>query len=52
MATTGRIVGPVSAGLAMEHWSLGTPFLAAGAIMVGCMLFFRAARRTLIDGLV
>jgi hypothetical protein len=51
MATTGRIVGPVSAGLAMEHWSLGTPFLAAGAIMFGCLVFFILAKKTLLEGL-
>lgn len=50
MATTGRIVGPVTAGLAMENWSLGTPFVAAGAIMLGCMLFFRIAQRSLLEG--
>ncbi len=51
MATTGRIVGPVTAGLAMEHWSLGTPFVVAGAIMFGCLIFFSLARRTLLEGL-
>jgi MFS family permease len=51
MATTGRIVGPVAAGLAMEHWSLGTPFIAAGAIMFGCLIFFSITRKTLLEGL-
>ena len=51
MATTGRIVGPVSAGYLMEQGSLGTPFLVAGAIMLGCGIFFQFQRRTLLEGL-
>ena len=51
MATTGRIVGPVAAGWLMVHGSLGTPFLIAGGVMFGCMIWFRLARRTLIEGL-
>ena len=51
MATTGRIVGPVAAGWLMEHGALGTPFLIAGGVMFGCMICFRLARRTLIEGL-
>ncbi len=48
MATTGRIVGPIAAGLAMEHWSLGAPFLLASALMVVAAGVFLAARRTLL----
>ena len=51
MATTGRIVGPVAAGWMMEHGALGTPFLIAGAVMFGCLICFRLARRILIEGL-
>ena len=51
MATTGRIVGPVAAGWMMEHGSLGTPFLIAGAVMFGCLICFSLSRRILIEGL-
>ena len=32
MVTTGRIVGPISAGLLMQHVGLGIPFGVAGAL--------------------
>jgi len=33
MATTGRIVGPVLAGMLMHHIGLGAPFIGAGILM-------------------
>ena len=41
MATTGRIVGPVLAGLLMHHIGLGAPFIAAGILMAlaACLLW-------------
>jgi MFS family permease len=52
MATTGRILGPVGGGIAMQSWSLGAPFFGAAAMMLIALLLFWAARRTLIEGLV
>lgn len=48
MATTGRIVGPLVGGLAMQHFWLGTPFVIAAALMLLGLFFFAAARRTLL----
>jgi MFS family permease len=52
MATTGRILGPIVGGIVMQSWALGTPFLVAAAMTLIALLMFRAARRTLIHGLV
>jgi multidrug resistance protein len=48
MATTGRIVGPVLGGLLMDHWSLGAPFLIAGAMMFAALALFQAFRGVLL----
>ena len=48
MATTGRIVGPIAAGVAMQHGSLGAPFLLASALMLVAAGLFLAKRRTLL----
>ncbi|MEE2679790.1 MAG: MFS transporter [Myxococcota bacterium] len=48
MATTGRIVGPALGGLAMQHFSLGTPFLIAGAAMLLALIMFRLFRGSLL----
>ncbi len=52
MATAGRIVGPVAAGLAMQQWSLGAPFLVAAGLMLLALFFFLGARETLVEGLI
>jgi predicted MFS family arabinose efflux permease len=52
MATAGRIPGPVGGGIAMQTWSLGAPFFVAAAMTPIALLLFRAARRTLIQGLI
>ncbi len=51
MATTGRVAGPIAAGLIMEHWTLGTPFLISAAMMFAAVLIFRSYRRILVEGL-
>lgn len=51
MATTGRIVGPYAAGVAMEVWTLGTPFVVAGAMMLAALLVFQLSRRSLVGPL-
>ncbi|MBW2267629.1 MAG: MFS transporter [Deltaproteobacteria bacterium] len=48
MATTGRIVGPMLGGVLMDFWSPGTPFLIAGAMMLGALLMFRLFRGLLL----
>lgn len=50
MATTGRIVGPFTAGWVMQSWSDETPFLMAGVMMFAALLIFQLCRRTLVDG--
>jgi multidrug resistance protein len=50
MATTGRIVGPALAGWVMTSPTDGTPFVIAGAMMLGALMLFSIFRRTLIDG--
>ncbi len=49
MATTGRIIGPYAAGLAMEVWALQTPFWIAGAMMLSAVLVVCLARRVLVS---
>jgi multidrug resistance protein len=51
MATSGRVVGPIWAGLAMGYIQLEAPFLIAGALMIGACAIFLLARRTLVGGL-
>jgi MFS family permease len=49
MATTGRIVGALGAGLVM-HWLYpGAPFLIAGLVMGGGLVLFVLARSTLVE---
>lgn len=48
MATTGRIVGPMLGGIIMDRWSLGTPFLISGAMMLGALLMFQLFRGVLL----
>jgi MFS family permease len=47
MATTGRIAGPLAAGVVMQNVGLGAPFLLAAAMMGVALLVFLAARRVL-----
>ncbi len=50
MATTGRVVGPLWAGAAMDRVSLGAPFWIAGLVMgVGALWFRRLRTRGWID---
>jgi dipeptide/tripeptide permease len=51
MATSGRVVGPIWAGLAMGYIQLEAPFVIAGVLMLMACLFFLLARRTLIGDL-
>jgi hypothetical protein len=49
MATTGRIVGALVAGLVM-HWLYpGAPFVIAGLVMGGGLVLFVLARSTLVE---
>lgn len=48
MATTGRIVGPWAAGLAMEYWALSSPFWIASAMMFAALAMVLAWRRSLL----
>ena len=48
MATTGRVVGPLCGGLAMQYWDLTTPFTLAGAMMLLAIVLFRRQRPTLL----
>lgn len=49
MATTGRIVGPALGGLLMQYVSVGSPFLIAGAMMIGTLIMFGAFQRALVS---
>ncbi len=49
MATTGRIVGPWAAGLAMEHWALATPFWIAAAMMFAALAIVLLWRQRLLE---
>jgi len=48
MATTGRVVGGMSAGLLMDSFSLAAPFLVAAVWMALALVIFLAARRMLV----
>jgi MFS family permease len=48
MATTGRIVGPLWAGLLMGEVGLGAPFAVAGVLMLGALVIFLSSRRLLV----
>jgi len=48
MATTGRIIGPIWAGLAFERLGYGAPFLIAGLMMFVALGLFLLWRRTLL----
>ena len=48
MATAGRVVGPALGGLVMQSWSLGAPFLFAGAMMLVALIMFWLLRETLV----
>jgi multidrug resistance protein len=50
MATTGRIIGPFTAGWVMQSWSDEAPFLMAAAMMFAALVIFRLFRHTLVDG--
>ncbi len=50
MATAGRIVGPLWAGLAMGGISLAAPFWIAGALMLGAAAIFHLLRGRLVGG--
>jgi multidrug resistance protein len=52
MATTGRIFGPALAGWVMTSPTDGTPFVIAGAMMLGALVLFAIFRRTLTDGVI
>jgi MFS family permease len=49
MATTGRIVGPLWAGLVMGTLGLAAPFLVAGALMLAGLAIVAGARRLLVE---
>ena len=49
MATTGRILGPLWAGLVMGTVGLGAPFLVAGALMLAGLAIVAGARRLLVE---
>jgi multidrug resistance protein len=49
MATTGRIIGPFTAGWVMQSWSDEAPFLMAGAMMFAALVIFHLFRHTLVD---
>ena len=49
MATAGRIVGPLWAGLAMGEISLAAPFWIAGGLMLAAAAIFHAWRGRLLD---
>ncbi len=49
MATTGRIVGPLWAGLVMGTVGLAAPFLVAAALMLAGLGIFAGARRLLVE---
>ena len=51
MATTGRIVGPAMAGLAMQWIGLSAPFLIAGVLMLLACALFVVARGVLVRGI-
>jgi DHA1 family tetracycline resistance protein-like MFS transporter len=48
MATTGRIVGPMLGGWIMDDFSLGAPFVIAGAMMLAALALFEIFRRVLV----
>jgi multidrug resistance protein len=48
MATTGRIVGPLWAGLAMDRIDLGAPFVLAGGLTFAALALFWLWRETLL----
>jgi multidrug resistance protein len=48
MGTTGRIVGPVVGGLIYDYFSLGAPFLIAGAMMFVALAMFGSFRGILV----
>jgi len=50
MATTGRVLGPVWAGLVMDHGAPGLTFVVAGALMLSALVLFLAFRRLLARG--
>jgi MFS family permease len=49
MATTGRIVGPLWAGLVMGTVGLAAPFLIAGALMLAGLAIVVGTRRLLVE---
>jgi multidrug resistance protein len=51
MATAGRIVGPLWAGLALGEISLAAPFWIAGFLMLAAAAVFHALRGHLLEGL-
>jgi multidrug resistance protein len=51
MATSGRVVGPIWAGLAMGHIQLEAPFVIAGVLMLMACVIFLITRRALIGDL-
>lgn len=48
MATTGRILGPVWAGWALDHLGLESPFVIAGVLMFAALALFALWRPTLL----
>ncbi len=47
MATTGRVVGPIWAGLVMDHVAPALTFIVAGALLLAAMAIFGAYRKLL-----
>jgi len=50
MATTGRVLGPLWAGLVMDHGEPGLTFVVAGALLLSALVLFLAFRRMLARG--
>ena len=51
MGVTGRVVGAICAGLAMDWFGLAMPFVASGVVMFSGALLFGAAYRLLVPSL-
>jgi len=51
MGVTGRVVGAVCAGLLMDAYGLGMPFVVSGIVMLSGALIFAGAYRLLVPTL-
>ena len=48
MGITGRVVGALAAGLLMDHYSLDTPFVVAGMLMMSAAMVFASGHQLLV----